>query len=74
MFRCRRDLNRLLDVVVSVGGLSDFAAGNRASLVRQTQGGQVECQVRLKDLLAGDMSENIAIYPGDVLVVPETRF
>ena len=69
-----RDGLKLLDVVVSVGGLSGFAAGNRANLVRQTQDGQVECRVRLKDLMAGDMSQNIDVFPGDVLVVPETRF
>lgn len=69
-----RDGLKLLDVVVTVGGLTDFAAGNRANLVRQTESGQFECQVKLKDLLAGDMSQNIVVYPGDVVVVPETRF
>lgn len=65
---------KLLDVLVAVGGLTDFAAGNRANLVRQTQDGQVQCRVRLKDLVNGDMSHNIDVYPGDVLVIPETRF
>lgn len=65
---------KLLDVLVAVGGLTDFAAGNRANLVRQTQDGQAECRVRLKDLMSGDMSHNIDVYPGDVLVIPETRF
>jgi polysaccharide export outer membrane protein len=65
---------KLLDVLVAAGGLTDFAAGNRASLVRQTETGQIECLVRLKDLLSGDMSHNIGVYPGDVLVIPETRF
>jgi len=69
-----RDGITLLDVVVSAGGLTEFAAGNRSNLVRQTQSGQVECRVRVEDLMTGDMSQNIAIYPGDVLVVPETRF
>ncbi len=69
-----RDGLKLLDVLVAVGGLTDFAAGNRANLVRQTQDGQAECRVRLKDLVSGDMSNNIAVYPGDVLVIPETRF
>ena len=64
----------LLDVVVAVGGLSEFAAGNRANLIRQSDQGQIECRVRLKDLMAGKMGENVDIYPGDVLVVPETRF
>ena len=65
---------RLLDAVVAVGGLSEFAAGNRANLVRQVESGQVKCRVLLDDLLSGDMSQNIELYPGDVLVVPETRF
>ena len=69
-----RDGLRILDVVVAVGGLTDFAAGNRSSLVRQTDNGQIECRVRLKRLLAGDMSQNIYVYPGDVIIVPETRF
>lgn len=69
-----REELKLLDIVVAVGGLSEFAAGNRANLVRQTQSGQVECRIRVKDLMAGDMSQNINVYPGDVLVVPETRF
>ena len=69
-----RDGLRLLDVLVAVGGISPFAAGNRANLVRQSETGRVECRVRLKDLLAGDMAENIQVFPGDVLVVPESRF
>ena len=69
----REGLN-LLDVVVAVGGLSEFAAGNRANVIRQTPDGQVECRVKIKNLMSGDMSQNIKIYPGDVLVVPETRF
>ena len=69
----REDL-RMLDVIVAVGGLSDFAAGNRTNLVRQTSTGQAECRVKVKSLLSGDMSQNIPVYPGDVIVIPETRF
>ena len=69
-----RDGLKILDAIVAVGGLSDFAAGNRANLVRQTQQGQVECRVQIKKLMAGDMSQNIDVFPGDVIVVPETRF
>ncbi len=69
-----RDDLKLLDVIVAVGGLTEFAAGNRTNLVRQTGSGQVECRVRVADLLDGSMSENIAVYPGDVVIVPETRF
>lgn len=65
---------RVLDVIVAVGGLSEFAAGNRTNLVRQTGNGQVECRVKVKSLMSGDLSQNIQVYPGDVLVIPETRF
>ncbi len=64
---------RVLDVVVAVGGLNEFAAGNRSKIVRQAASGQVECRVRVKALLDGDMTQNILVFPGDVLVVPETR-
>jgi len=69
-----RDGLKMLDVIVAVGGLTEFAAGNRTNLVRQTETGQVECRVRAKDLMSGDMSQNIVVFPGDVVVVPETRF
>ncbi len=69
-----RDGLKVLDVIVAVGGLTDFAAGNRSNLVRQTENGQVECLLRLKGLMTGDLTQNIDVYPGDVIVVPETRF
>lgn len=65
---------RVLDIIVATGGLGEFAAGNRASLIRDTKIGQLKCRVRIKDLLAGDMTQNILVFPGDVLVVPESRF
>lgn len=65
---------RVLDVLVSAGGLGDFAAGNRASIVRMAEQGQVKCSVRLDDLMKGDMTQNMLIYSGDVLIVPESRF
>ena len=66
---------RLLDAMIAVGGLDDFAAGNRAKLVRQVDGRSVECQVKLKDLLTdGDIKQNVALYPGDVIIVPQARF
>ena len=66
---------KLLDVVVAVGGLDDFAAGNRAKIIRQVAGDSVECPVRVADLMRkGDLSQNIRIYPGDVLIVPAARF
>ena len=65
---------RLLEVVVASGGLNEFAAGNRADVVRNSTGGQVRCRVKLADLMNGDLSQNILMFPGDVLVVPESRF
>jgi len=64
-----------LDAVLAVGGLSQFAAGNRARLVRTENGKQTEIKVKLDALLNdGDMKQNLALRPSDVLVVPETRF
>jgi polysaccharide biosynthesis/export protein len=65
----------VLDAVLAVGGLTDFAAGNRAKVVRTVDGKQQEIKVRLGKLLeGGDMSQNISLRPGDVLLVPESRF
>jgi polysaccharide export outer membrane protein len=66
----------VLDVIISVGGLSEFAAGNRARLVRTAKNGTVErLKVRLEDLISkGDMSQNLQMEPGDVLVIPESAF
>ena len=70
-----RDDIRVLDVIVAVGGLDEYAAGNRAKVVRTIDGQTSECRVRLNDLLRdGDMRYNIKMYPGDVLIVPESRF
>ncbi len=66
----------VLDVVIEVGGLGEFAAGNRAKIVRKAADGrQKDIKVRLEDLLEdGDMSQNVAVQPGDVLIIPESRF
>jgi polysaccharide export outer membrane protein len=65
----------VLDVVIEVGGLTDFAAGNRARIVRLINGRQTEIRVRLDDLLNdGRMGENVAILPGDVLIIPQSVF
>jgi polysaccharide export outer membrane protein len=70
----REDI-RVLDVVIGVGGLAEFAAGNRSKIVRQVDDRTVECRVKLDDLVKdGDMSQNLFMYPGDVLIVPESRF
>jgi polysaccharide biosynthesis/export protein len=65
----------LLDVMIQVGGLREFAAGNRAQLVRRVDGKEVSTRVRLDDLLnGGDLKANVAMQPGDVIIVPESRF
>ena len=67
----------LLDAMISVGGLSEYAAGNRARLVRfdKATGKQKEYQVRLNDLLKkGDTRANVMLAPGDVIIIPESMF
>jgi polysaccharide export outer membrane protein len=70
-----REGMKVLDLVLAVGGLADFAAGNRAKIVRTVEGKQIEMRVRLEDLVnKGDMKQNLSLKPGDVLVVPESLF
>jgi polysaccharide export outer membrane protein len=65
----------VLDAVLAVGGLGEFAAGNRGKIVRLVEGKQQEIKVRIGDLVnKGDVSQNLPLRPGDVLVVPESRF
>jgi polysaccharide biosynthesis/export protein len=65
----------VLDALLAVGGLGTFAAGNRSHLVRIVDGKQTEIPLKLDALLnKGDMSQNLTLRPGDVLVVPESRF
>ena len=64
-----------LDVLIAVGGLTDFAAGNRASIVRVIDGQPRQYGVRLNDLIKrGDIEANVSILPGDTLIIPETWF
>jgi polysaccharide biosynthesis/export protein len=65
----------LLDVMIAVGGLGQFAAGNRAKIVRGQPPNQKELRVRLNDLMnRGDMGQNLEMQPGDILIIPESRF
>lgn len=65
----------VLDAMIATGGLTEFADGNNTTLVRMQDGTLVEYRVRLDDLLEdGDISANIALLPGDILIVPETFF
>jgi polysaccharide export outer membrane protein len=65
----------LLDVMIAVGGLSDYAAGNRAQIVRRVNGEEKQIRVRLDDLLNnGDIKQNVRMMPGDVLIIPQSVF
>ena len=65
----------VLDAILAVGGMTEFAAGNRAKIVRSEGGKQVEIRVKLADLVNdGDLSQNIEVRPGDLIVVPESRW
>ena len=67
----------LLDAMIAVGGLSEYAAGNRARLVRfdRQSGKQTEYALRIADLLKkGASKANIALMPGDVIIIPESTF
>jgi len=64
----------VLDVMIAVGGLTDFAAGNSATILRTSDGGK-QYSVRLKDLIKrGDVSANVEMKPGDILVIPQSLF
>ena len=70
-----RDDLTLLDIMIEVGGLTEFAAGNGAKLVRRTSNGQETYNLRLADLInKGDMSANIDMQPGDIVVIPESWY
>ncbi|NOX93180.1 MAG: sugar ABC transporter substrate-binding protein [Gammaproteobacteria bacterium] len=65
----------VLDVMISVGGLTEFAAGNKAKIIRTVDGKQSEYAVRLDDLIQdGDISANVDMFPGDTLIIPEAWF
>jgi polysaccharide export outer membrane protein len=63
----------VLDVIIEVGGLSEFASGNRARIIREVDGKRTEIRVRVDDLLnKGRTDRNVPMLPGDVLVIPES--
>jgi polysaccharide export outer membrane protein len=70
-----RDDMTVLDVMIEVGGLTEFAAGNRAKLIRRTAKGRAHFDLRLADLInRGDMSANLKMQPGDIVIIPESWF
>ena len=67
----------VLDAMIAVGGLNEFAAGNRAKLIRldHETGKQAEYRLRLSDLIRkGDSTANVMLKPGDTIIIPESRF
>jgi polysaccharide export outer membrane protein len=65
----------LLDVMISVGGITEYADGDNSTLVRVSDGQMQEYRVRIDSLVRdGDISANIAMLPGDVLIIPETYY
>jgi polysaccharide export outer membrane protein len=70
-----RQYMTLLDVMIAVGGITDYAAGNRASIVRMVDGKQRQFTVHIDDLIKdGDISANVDMLPGDTLIIPESWF
>lgn len=70
-----REGMKVLDVILTVGGLTPFAAGNRARIVRMDNGHEEQIRVKLDRLVnKADMSQNLQLQPGDVLIVPESIF
>ena len=69
-----KDRMTLLDVMIAVGGLTDFAAGNSATILRTAEGNK-QYSVRLKDLIkGGDITANVEMRPGDILIIPQSFF
>jgi len=67
----------LLDAMIAVGGMSEFASGNRARLIRfdRGTGKQKEFALRIDDLMKkGKTSANVMLRPGDVIIIPESMF
>jgi len=65
----------LLDVMIQVGGLTEFADGNDAVLVRVENGIQKQYEIYIEDLIKnGEISANVDVLPGDIIVIPETWF
>jgi len=70
-----RENMTLMDVMIAVGGMTEFAAGNRSRIIRKVDGKQLQFNVRLDDLIRdGDISANAPILQGDILVIPESFF
>ena len=65
----------LLDLMIAVGGLTEFAAGDNAKLVRTIDGQQKTFAINIESLIRdGDIAKNIDILPGDIIIIPEAWF
>lgn len=65
----------LLDLMIAVGGLTEFADGNNAKLVRVVEGQQKTYNIDIDDLIRdGDISKNVDMLPGDIVIIPEAWF
>lgn len=70
-----RDGMTLLDVMIAVQGLTEFADGDNAKLVRKENGRNISYTIQLESLIkGGDISKDRAVYPGDTIIIPETWF
>ena len=64
-----------LDAMIAVGGLTRYAAGNDSVIVRSVNGAQNTYAVHLSDLIRdGDIASNVALQPGDILIIPQRLF
>ncbi|HEC17211.1 MAG TPA: sugar ABC transporter substrate-binding protein [Sedimenticola sp.] len=70
-----KDSMTLLDVMIAVGGITDFADGNKTTIVRVVDGEMKQFTVRIEDLLKdGDITANVDMKPGDIMIIPEAWF
>ena len=70
-----RENMTLMDVMIAVGGITDFAAGNKATILRTVNGKSEQLNVKLESLIRdGNVKANVQMLPGDVLIIPESYF
>jgi len=70
-----RDQMTLLDLMIATGGITRYAAGNRAVIIRRYGGPRQVIRVRLSDLVKdGDIDQNVSLAPGDTLIIPQSYF
>jgi polysaccharide export outer membrane protein len=73
-FPYKKDMT-LLDLMIQVGGLGQYAAGNRASIIRNVDGASQQFGIRINDLIDdGNLAANVKILPGDIVLIPEAFF